>query len=168
VDVEKISLKTRAVIMKRGEFNPPENIPAIYVDDYSSLEVVVDKAVEASYRVRRVKEVVIAVDPGKTFGAVYMVDNILLRMETYTDVDQLVADIVTFLQNHQGTRQTILLGSGAQEFREKLYEALLRQHPVITSEMIQDVPEEDTSRLAKGRDEVAAAFLLRARRNYRR
>ncbi len=164
----EIPLAAKVVIVKRGEYKGLEHWTPVYADEFNSATAIVDRAVEITYLKKEVKQAVVAVDPGKKVGAAFLADNLLLRMESFTDYRRLTSSIVDFFKNHPNSKHLILVGSGAAEYREKLVRALLSKKPYINPEMVQNVPEKNTSKLAKGRDEVAASLLLRMKRHARK
>ncbi len=166
--LSEIPLAVKAVIVKRSEYKELEHWTPVYADEFNSATAIVDRAVEIAYSKKEVKQAVVAVDPGKTVGAAFLADNILLRMESFTDYNQLTESIVDFFKNHPNSEHLILVGSGAAEYREKLVSTLLSKKPYINPEMVQNVPEKNTSKLAKGRDEVAAVLLARMKRYARK
>ncbi|MEM4287512.1 MAG: hypothetical protein QXV97_01740 [Candidatus Caldarchaeum sp.] len=156
-----IPLAAKAVVMKKGEYREIKYGKPVYADEYTSPTAIVDKAIEAAYMKDKIKRAVVAVDPGKTMGAAFLADNLLLRMESYTDCEHLTANVSEFFKNHPNAEHAVIIGSGAPEFREKLIETLLSKPSAINPEIIHSVSEKDTSKLAKGWDEAAAALLLR-------
>ncbi|MEM4302821.1 MAG: hypothetical protein QW470_00025 [Candidatus Caldarchaeum sp.] len=156
-----IPLAAKAVVVKKGEFKEITHGNPVYADEYTSPTAIVDRAIEVAYSKDKIRKVVVAVDPGKTMGAAFLADNILLRMESYTDYKHLTSSVSEFFKNHPNSKQAVIIGSGAPEFREKLLKTLLSKTSSINPQIIHSVPEKNTTKLAKGWDEAAAALLLR-------
>ncbi|MEM4352542.1 MAG: hypothetical protein QXV68_02860, partial [Candidatus Caldarchaeum sp.] len=129
IDPAEIPLSAKAVVMKKGEFGAVSRPPALYADDFVSTTSLVDRAVELAYSKKTVRNAVIAVDPGKTIGAAYMADELLLRTESYTDLHRFSQSVAEFFETHPNSRQTVLLGSGAPEFREEILRDIRSKTP---------------------------------------
>ncbi|MEM2096123.1 MAG: hypothetical protein QXX19_07735 [Candidatus Caldarchaeum sp.] len=161
IDPSEIPLSAKAVVMKKGEFASVSRPPALYADDFVSTTSLVDRAVELAYSKNTVRNAVIAVDPGKTIGAAYMADELLLRTESYTDLHRFSQSVVEFFKTHPTSRHTVLLGSGAPEFREEILRDIRSKTPAAA---VKNVSEKNTSKLSGGIDELAAAMLPRMKR----
>ncbi|MCS6768902.1 MAG: hypothetical protein NZ570_00480 [Candidatus Caldarchaeum sp.] len=164
VKLDDIPLAAKVVVAKRGEFQGISHPSTLYADDFSSSTSLVDRAVELAYSKKEVKNVVIAVDPGKTVGAAFLADDALIRVESFTDVQRFADSAAEFFKSHPSSKQTILLGEGASEFREEIVKELLSKTKEIKPESIRLVSEKNTTKLAGGVDELAAALLPRMRR----
>uniref|UniRef100_A0A7J3VU62 Uncharacterized protein n=1 Tax=Caldiarchaeum subterraneum TaxID=311458 RepID=A0A7J3VU62_CALS0 len=161
IEPAEIPLSARAVVMKRGEFGTVSRPPSLYAEDFTSTTSLVDRAVELAYSKKTVRNAVIAIDPGKTIGAAFMADELLLRTESYSDLHRFSQTVVEFFKTHPTSTHTILLGSGAPEFREEILRDIRSKTP---DAVVKNVSEKNTSKLSRGIDELAAAMLPRMKR----
>jgi len=167
VDPAQVPLSVKAAVVKMGEGIGAGHATPVFAEDYSSTVAAVDRAMEITLGRSIVERAVVAVDPGKKVGAAFIADNILLRTESYTDFTVFAEAVNNFFQNHPRSRHVVLMGSGAPEFREQLAAKILEKNPSLRPENIITVSEENTSKHAKGADELAASFLLRKSRSPR-
>ncbi|MDJ0272525.1 MAG: hypothetical protein NYU05_02835 [Aigarchaeota archaeon] len=156
-----IPLTAKAVIMKRGEFPGLTVDKAVEADSTQSAASVVDKAIEKAFMIDKVAKALVAVDPGKKTGLAYYADNVLLRTETLYDYEVLAEHVADFFRNHPESVHHVVMGAGASVYREQLTKSLLSKMPELSEENIFTVPEGNSTRLAKGRDELAAAVIHR-------
>lgn len=158
---EDIPLTAKAVIMKRGEFPGITADRVVEAEATQSPASVVDKAIEKAFMIEKVAKALVAVDPGKKTGLAYYADNVLLRTETLYDYDVLAEHVADFFRNHPESVHHVVMGAGAPIYREHLTKSLLSKMPDLREENIFTVPEGNSTRLARGRDELAAAVIHR-------
>ncbi|MEM0349010.1 MAG: hypothetical protein QXE96_02785 [Candidatus Caldarchaeum sp.] len=157
----EIPLAAKAIVVKKGEFPDMVVDKAFEAEPDQSPASVVDKAIEKGFMLDKVAKALVAVDPGKKMGLAYFADNVLLRTETLYDQEVLAEHVADFFRNHPESTHHVVVGAGAPAYREQLIEMLLRKMPDLSAENIFTVPEKNSTRLARGRDELAAAVIHR-------
>ncbi|MCS7110396.1 MAG: hypothetical protein NZ956_02875 [Candidatus Caldarchaeum sp.] len=166
-EIGDVPLSTDAVIVKQGE-QQPRGRKTVSVDPETDPSSAVDKALETGYGKQDVAKAVVVIDPGKTTGAAYFADEILLRTETFFDHTALTENVANFFKNHPNSEKLVYVGEGAPVFREKLIQHLTSKIPELTRDMVKTLPEKNSSRLAGGKDEIAAAIISTMRRTRKR
>lgn len=173
-DSSHIPLTARVVVTKRGEMTAGETgLPTVYADDYGSVTSVVDRAVEVAAGREWARTVTISVDPGSRAGLAFIVGDLLVRTESFTDLSDLERCVKEFVEGHKGMTAKVVIGSGAPQYREQVIN-MIRRMPELANAKVEIVSEEGTSKRGlfgkrrRGRDEDAAAILSMRRRHVRR
>ncbi|MCS6784211.1 MAG: hypothetical protein NZ921_04810 [Candidatus Caldarchaeum sp.] len=166
-EIDDVPLSTDAVIVKQGE-QEPRGRKTVSIDPGMDPASAVDKALETGYGKQDVAKAVVVIDPGKTTGAAFFADEILLRAETFFDHQALTENVANFFKNHLNSEKLVYVGEGAPVFREKLIQHLISSIPDLTRDMVKTLPEKNSSRLAGGKDEIAAAIISSMRRTRKR
>jgi len=166
--LDRVPLSTDAVVVRRNEYDEVLSEKMFVANLQSSPRSIVDKAIETGYRKKKVAKATVVIDPGKKTGAAYFADDILLRTETYFSNEPLIDDVAEFFSNHPEAQQLVLVGEGAPDFRQTLIEQLVEKIPGLSTENIITVPERNSSKLAGGKDEIAATIISWTRRKQKR
>lgn len=166
--MDKVPLSADTIIVKRNEHSEVSSEKVFVAEPQSSPRSIVDKAIETGYRKKKVAKAIVVIDPGKKTGAAFFADDILLRTETYFTNEPLIDDVAEFFSNHREAQRLILIGEGAPDFRQTLITQLTNKVPELTAENIVTVPEKNSSKLAGGKDEIAATIISWTRRRHKR
>jgi len=111
-DPRDMPLDVGAVIAKRGEGLLEEHGRALYFEDFGSVEELVEKAVELAITGSDYMMVAVAIDPGKSPGVAYLIDNKLLKTRRYGLVEEMVDDVGRFIESHsKARRRYVIIGS---------------------------------------------------------
>ncbi len=113
---EELPLDVRVVIAKRDEGFKMIKGFVLYPEDFSSVEELVERAVEAAFTGLKYKMAVVAIDPGKNLGAAYLLDNIILKTKKYGSVDRLVEDVESFVKGHRKAERRYIIIGAASDF----------------------------------------------------
>jgi hypothetical protein len=170
VHPSEIPLTVKVLIMKRGEMVwESVKIPTIYADDFTSPTSVLDRAMEIAAGKADSRAATISIDPGRRVGVAFIVDEYVIRTESFTDIVNLERSIREFIENHKMLETDVIIGSGAPEYREAVLE-LIRRIPSLSQAPVKIVPEEGTSKIGlmarrrRGSDEYAASTLAMRRK----
>lgn len=166
--IKELPLTVRVAVAKRGEDIRERGWRILYLEDYGSVEELVERAVEAALGVERYRVAVVAIDPGKTMGAAYILDGSVVYTRRYGVLESLVDDVAHFLRTHRGAeRKYILIGAASDvEVGARLAERIRRAVYGEGNVEILLVDETSTSKgllpRARGmsRDEYSALLLL--------
>lgn len=164
-NLDEVSLSAHAIIAKKGEIDNTTDERVVLLNQDMTSTAIIDKAIEVGLCKRNVRKAVVVIDPGKKTGVAFFADEILLRTETYYRNEVLSDDLADFFKNHVDCEKCIYVGEGAPQFREQLISHLTSRIPEITPDMIKILPEKNSSRLAGGKDEIAATVISRMRRS---
>jgi len=116
-DPSRLPLDVNVVITSREESFRISRGTVLYRENFDSVEDLVEKAVEASLVGSSYKNVVIAIDPGKSMGAVYLLDNKVIKSRRYGSVEVLTMDVKKFIKSHEDAEKKYIVIGAASEFR---------------------------------------------------
>ena len=165
---EELPLSIRVVVAKRSEGLELTGWKALYLEDYGSVDGLVERAVEMALGVESYRTAIVAVDPGKSIGAAYILDGKVVRTKRYGVEEGLVDDITHFLKTHsRAEKKYVLIGAASDpnvggRIADKIRRAVYGERDVE----VMLVDESSTSRglLPKARgmskDEYSALLLL--------
>lgn len=166
--MEEVPLSADAVVIKTDEYEIPAAGKIVPIQPGMQPASIVDKALEIGFGKKTVSKAVVVIDPGKKTGVAFFADEVLLRTQTYFDYELLADHVADFFNNHRCSEWVIYLGEGAPEFREQLIQHLTAKISKASHEIIKTVPEKGSSKLAGGKDEIAATIISRMRRQLKR
>ena len=129
-EADELPLKVRVVILSKKEGVELSGREVIYIEDYGSVEELVERAYELALGKRSYELTIVAIDPGKSMGAAYILDNKLIKTRRYGIVEKLVDDVKRFMKAHRLAKERyVLIGSttspeDAELIAEKIRRAL--------------------------------------------
>jgi len=178
LDIDELPLSVLVVVAKKSELQL-KNVKrrVLYVEDYPSLEELIERVIEVLNEVEIYRNVLIAIDPGKTIGVAYLVNSKIIKTSTYFNEESMFEDIKTFLERHrEADEKIIVIGSTTtQEELSKLLQVMTRQFKGVEGLRIEVLDEFRTTRgvipREKGlsKDEYSAIMLsLRKKLKLRR
>lgn len=108
---EELPLSVKVAVAKRGEGLRLDGRKTLYLEDYGSVEELVERAVEVALGAEDYSVAVVAVDPGKNMGAVYILDGKLVRTARYGVIDRLIDEAAYFLRSHsRAEKRCVMVG----------------------------------------------------------
>ena len=111
-DPSDLPLDVGALIAKRSEGLVDNRGKVLYLEDFNSIEELVERAVEFAITGSDYRMVAVAIDPGKSPGVAYLVDNKLLKTRRYGLIEDLVEDVGRFIERHsEARRKYVIIGS---------------------------------------------------------
>lgn len=112
IDAESLPLDVDVIIALRSEGMNVDGRRVVYCEDFGSLDECLERALELSMSGLGRRMAVVAIDPGKSPGAAFLLDNFLLKTKRYGSLDELVNDVKRFLHRHQDAgRRYVVLGA---------------------------------------------------------
>lgn len=129
VDPADLPLEIQVVISHRNELKKLDRGAVLYEEDFDSVDGLVEKAVELALVGPKYRLVVVAVDPGKNLGAIYLVDGKVIKSRRYGEIGNLIEDVKKFMRSHSDAeRRCILLGATSEpQIVEKVLKEFERQ-----------------------------------------
>ena len=116
-DPEELPLDVNVVIASKREGFKITRGKALYREDFDHVEDLVEKAVELCLVGSSYKNVIVAVDPGKNMGAVFLIDNKVIKTGRYGLVENLVDDIKKFMKTHRDAEKRYVIIGAASDFK---------------------------------------------------
>ena len=111
---EELPLDVEVVIAKRAEGFKIDRKKVLYWEDFGSVNELVERALELALTGLNYKLAVVAIDPGKSLGAAYLLDNLVIKTRTYGMMEQLVEDAGRFLERHErAERKYVIVGAAS-------------------------------------------------------
>ncbi|MCL7397276.1 MAG: hypothetical protein LZ167_07685 [Thaumarchaeota archaeon] len=173
VSIDNLPLSVNVIVTKRGEFQVDAvNRRTLYLEDYRSMEELIERVLEVLNGVESYQNILIAIDPGKTIGVAYSVNDKIIRTSKYFHEESMFEDVKAFLDRHrEAEEKMILVGSTTtQEELSRFLEMLTKYLRSIEGLKIEVIDEFRTARglipREKGlsKDEYSAILLLLRRR----
>ena len=115
-DPRELPLDVRVVIGKRAE-GLLKDEKAFYVEDFCSIEELVEKAYETAIVGSGYKTVLVAIDPGKNLGVAYFIDNKLVKTGRYGLLDELAEEVRKFIKRHEDAERKYIIVGAATDFK---------------------------------------------------
>jgi len=112
IDAESLPLDVDVIIASRNEEVHLDDRRVVYCEDFKSLDECLERALELSMGRLGRRMAVVAIDPGKSPGAAFLLDNFVLKTRKYGSPDELVNDVKRFLHRHRDAgRRYVVLGA---------------------------------------------------------
>lgn len=174
LSVDDLPFSVNVIVTKKSEFQGEAvNRKTLYLEDYQSMEELIEKVLEVLNEVESYQSILIAIDPGKTIGVAYSVNDKIIRTSKYFHEESMFEDVKTFLKRHkEAEEKTIIIGSTTtQEELLRFLEILNKHLKHIEGLKIEVVDEFRTARglipREKGlsKDEYSAILLSLRRRS---
>lgn len=108
-ELANLPLDIDVIITRRNEFPKLDRGRVLYREDFASVEDLVEKAVELTVVGSGYKLAVAAVDPGKSMGAIYLLDSKIIKSKRYRLIEDLVDDVKQFMRTHSDAEKKYLL-----------------------------------------------------------
>ncbi|MCL7389240.1 MAG: hypothetical protein LZ173_04805, partial [Thaumarchaeota archaeon] len=84
VSIDNLPLSVNVIVTKRSEFQVDAvNRRTLYLEDYRSMEELIERVLEVLNGVESYQNILIAIDPGKTIGVAYSVNDKIIRTSKY-------------------------------------------------------------------------------------
>ncbi len=113
-DAESLPLDVDVVIASRSEELTVEGKKVVYCEDFESLDECMEWALELAIGELGRKIVIVAIDPGKSLGAAFLLDNFVLKTGKYGAVEELVKNVRGFLERHRDAeKKYVVLGAAS-------------------------------------------------------
>jgi len=116
-DPKELPLDVDVIIMSRNERFEIDRGKILYKEDFDSVEDLVEKAVELCLVGSSYRNAIAAVDPGKNMGAVFLIDNRVIKTGRYGLVEKLVEDISKFMKSHRDAERRYVIIGAASDFK---------------------------------------------------
>lgn len=134
------------VVITTGEEERKIRFPKVLVyDDDKDPTDVIEKALQMLSGKSTYNQIVVGVDPGKTFGIAVMGDGNLLRSMNVFDVEEAAQKILGALNAVNADTKKVRIGNGAREYQLKLVKLLDRSLPSDIT--LESVNEKGTTRI---------------------
>ncbi|MEM1976541.1 MAG: hypothetical protein QXX29_01410 [Nitrososphaerota archaeon] len=112
IDADQLPLDVDVVIASRNEGLSIDGRRVVYCEDFESLDECLERALEMAMGRPGRRMVIAAIDPGKSLGAAFLLDNFVLKTRRYGSSEELVSDVKRFLNRHrEAERKYVVLGS---------------------------------------------------------
>ena len=112
IDVDQLPLDVDVVIASRNEGLSIDGRRVVYCEDFESLDECLERALEMAMGRPGRRMVIAAIDPGKSLGAAFLLDNFVLKTRRYGSLEELVSDVKRFLSMHrEAERKYVVLGA---------------------------------------------------------
>jgi len=116
-DPAELPLDVNVIISRRGEGFELTRGQALYMEDFDSVEELVERAVELYLVGSSYRTAIAAVDPGKNIGAVFLVDNKVVKTRRYGLAEDLVKDVERFMRSHRDAEKRYVVIGAASDIR---------------------------------------------------
>lgn len=140
----------------------------VNIRDTAGIKATLDRAIELHKNLHDVKTVTIAIDPGKRCGVAYLVNDVVIRTETYLDKENMVDEVKNFIECHPKAKATLVVGNSDSIFND-LEEVVRSRLPssVRIVKVAEDFSTKILGRYVKklSRDEASAVVLAQRWRN---
>jgi len=111
---EELPLDVEVVIAKRAEGLKIDRKKVLYWEDFGSMNELIECALELALTGLNYRMAVVAIDPGKSLGAAYLLDNRVVKTRTYGMIEELVEDVGRFLERHErAERKYVIVGAAS-------------------------------------------------------
>jgi len=112
IDADQLPLDVDVVIASRNEGLSIDGRRVVYCEDFESLDECLERALEMAMGRPGRRMVIAAIDPGKSLGAAFLLDNFVLKTRRYGSSEELVSDVKRFLSMHrEAERKYVVLGA---------------------------------------------------------
>ncbi|MEM2188117.1 MAG: hypothetical protein QXG35_02175 [Nitrososphaerota archaeon] len=112
IDADQLPLDVDVVIASRNEGLSIDGRRVVYCEDFESLDECLERALEMAMGRPGRRMVIAAIDPGKSLGAAFLLDNFVLKTRRYGSLEELVSDVKRFLNRHrEAERKYVVLGA---------------------------------------------------------
>jgi hypothetical protein len=136
----------KVVITTAGEYLPPTKAAVIFYESGDPSEAV-NQAVGVLLGKHRFDQVIVGVDPGKTYGIAVIGDEKNLEMTSFSNAETAATWISNFLTKINATQKIVRIGDGAEPHRDRLLSILNKRLPLSIA--LESVSESGTTRSAK-------------------
>ena len=116
-DSRDLPLDVEVVLASRRERLKIDRKRVLYLEDFSSVSELVERAVELSVVGPRYRVAIVAIDPGKNVGAAYLLDNKVIKTRRYGLIENLIDDVKGFLSSHRGAERRYVVVGAATDFK---------------------------------------------------
>jgi hypothetical protein len=142
---DPVPLDIKVVLTTRDESSQILHPKILTLDEDSSPESVVDKALLVLQGKQGYEKVIVGVDPGKTYGIAILGDNKILATLTASNREEASHLVVGSLKRWPAEVRVVRIGNGPAEYTKTLLDSLDNTLPEET--MVEVVSEAGTSRL---------------------
>ncbi|MEM1655087.1 MAG: hypothetical protein QXU12_04905 [Nitrososphaerota archaeon] len=112
INADQLPLDVDVVIASRNEGLSIDGRRVVYCEDFESLDECLERALEVAMCRPGRGMVIVAIDPGKSLGAAFLLDNFVLKTRRYGSSEELVSDVKRFLSRHrEAERKYVVLGA---------------------------------------------------------
>lgn len=113
-DSKDLPLDVEVVIAKRSERLEIDREKVLHLEDFNSVSELVEDALELALTGLNYRMAVVAIDPGKSLGAAYLLDNRIVKTKAYGVIEELVEDVKRFLEKHErAERKYVIVGAAS-------------------------------------------------------
>lgn len=144
---ESVPTGVKVVITTEKERHLIKHPNVLIFNEETDPSTVVNEAIRVIQRKKSYEEVVVGVDPGKTFGLAMLGDGNILETVTCSSLEEILDAILKILGKTPAITKVVKIGNGAPTYTEKLLSSLDEALPEETAMEI--VSEEGTSRFER-------------------
>ncbi|MCD6312916.1 MAG: hypothetical protein J7L79_03795 [Thaumarchaeota archaeon] len=111
---DELPLDIEVVIAKRAEGLKIDRKKVLYQEDFNSMNELIEDALELAITGLNYRMAVVAIDPGKSLGAAYLLDSRVIKTKTYGMIEELIEDVKRFLERHErAERKYVVVGAAS-------------------------------------------------------
>ncbi|UCH38014.1 MAG: hypothetical protein JSV76_02270 [Candidatus Bathyarchaeota archaeon] len=167
---DSIPLNIKVVLTSEDEKHYLD-FPNVLIHHISSNpSLVIDRACQMLSRKQKYDNLVIGIDPGKTFEIAIIGDRTILETKKIMGENEAVSEILNRLLRYESFRKIIKIGDGAEPYRSKLIKRLNQTIPLTI--IIESVGEQGTTkninRLERpSHNKISSAVMIASRKGNR-
>jgi hypothetical protein len=121
---EVIPSSVKVVITTKDEKERIDHPSVLVYDPDRGPSVIVDEAVRIIQDKKTYEELVIGVDPGKTFGVAVLGDGRVLEKKERLTFEMAIDSVLTAIERHPAKKYRIKIGDGVPELAEEMVDRL--------------------------------------------
>ena len=163
---EPIPLNVIVVITTEKEREDVDTTNVLIYDEQYDPARVVEEAVQLAHGKRGYSDVIVGVDPGKSFGLAVLADGTVLETGTFTCENDVVEQILHHVTRHVCERPVVKVGCGAAPYRGRLLGSLIGRLPFdVTLEIVEETKTTQNAKRSeqKGSKDALAAVEIAMR-----
>jgi predicted RNase H-like nuclease (RuvC/YqgF family) len=134
---------------------------------YSDPTIVIDAAARILYRNEKYNDLIIGIDPGKTYEIAVLGDRTILKTTKILGENEVALEVFKMLAQYEAFRKVIKIGDGAEPFRSKLVKILNQtlSHSVDIESVVEKGTTTNVKRLARSpRSKTNSAVMIASRK----
>lgn len=167
---DSIPLNIKVVLTTEEEMDYLHFPNVLICQPSSNPSLVIDLACQILSRKQKYDDIVVGVDPGKTYEIAVLGDRAILRTKKIMEENAAASEILKMLTHYESLRKVIKIGDGAEPYRSMLIRILNQIIPPnIAMESIVEVgTTKNISRLKRfSRCKMSSAIMIASRKGIR-
>jgi RNase H-fold protein (predicted Holliday junction resolvase) len=157
---EPFPLSVKVAITTEKEREDVDIANVLIYNERNEPSCVVEKATQLVQGKKRYHDVVVGVDPGKSFGLAILADGAILETGTLTSENEAAEKILDHVERLVSDRSVVKVGCGAELYRGRLLRLLKHRLPLDVS--LEIVEEAKTTQNAKKSEQKGSKDALSA------